>query len=247
MNNTSLISLLQLLGPNGVMRVGGDGEESMPPNLLTQEAANDTAGFLNQLGPGWSLLYGLPDDGNTSDAVQQAGYLLNALGSGRVAFQVSNEPDLHYRGNEQAWLNIFNSEYSALTAAYGPLNYGAPDTSQLQDLSRPQDTPLGESGFQRLTTHKYWPYACNPLPYFPSANSILDDARSRIPAGMEPKRVWHYLRRRLPGDYRSADCSDLLLAACTVCCIWRMGEHYAPQRYHSRIVGRWFTAAPGIL
>jgi hypothetical protein len=177
-NNTSLIGLLRLLGPNGVMRIGGGTEADVPPDPLTQDIANDAAGFLNELGSGWSLLYGLPDGVTDPDlAVQHAGYLLNALGQARVAFQIGNEPNLHYQDNEQAWLNVFNPYYQALTAAFGALNYGAPDTSQLLDLSWPNDTPLGEAGFQFLTTHKYWPNACNPLPQLPSVKSILDDAQ----------------------------------------------------------------------
>ena len=177
-SNTSLVGILQLLGPNGVMRIGGGTEADVPPDPLTPQIANNAAGFLSALGPGWTLLYGLPDGVNDPGlAVQHAGFLLNAFGKGQVAFQFGNEPNLHYQDNEQAWLDVVSSYYSALTATYGALNYGAPDTSQLLDLNWPNDTPIGGGGFQFLTTHKYWPYACNPLPSFPSAKSILDDAQ----------------------------------------------------------------------
>ncbi|MBV8736451.1 MAG: hypothetical protein JO007_04175, partial [Alphaproteobacteria bacterium] len=116
-NNTSLIGLLGLLGPNGVMRIGGGTEEDVPADPLTQDVANDAAAFLNALGSGWTLLYGLADAVNDpSLAVQHAGYLLNALGRNRVAFQIGNEPNLNL-GSEGAWLNVFTSYYQALTAA----------------------------------------------------------------------------------------------------------------------------------
>jgi hypothetical protein len=183
-NNTSLISLLQWLGPNGVMRVGGGSSDDVPPDPITQVEISQLGGFVQALGSGWNIIYGLNAAANDPNlAVTQAGYLLNALPSNRVAFQVGNEPDLLYNsdsstsgvntrvssgavpgmGNEQAWLNVFNRYYQALTGAYGQLNYGAPDTSSTFGyLSWPNDTVLGYGGFQYLTVHKYTlPYGCN--------------------------------------------------------------------------------------
>jgi hypothetical protein len=163
-NNRSLISLLQWLGPNGVMRVGGGSSDDVPPDPITQAEISQLGGFVQALGSGWNIIYGLNAAANDPNlAVTQAGYLLNALPSNRVAFQVGNEPDLLYNGNEQAWLNVFNSYYQALTGAYGQLNYGAPDTSSTFGyLSWPNDTVLGLGEFQYLTVHKYTlPYGCN--------------------------------------------------------------------------------------
>ena len=69
--------------------------------------------------------------------------------------------------------NVFNNYYQALTAAYGALNFGAPDTSGSDGLSWPNDTVLGSGGFQYLTFHKY-SLGCNPEP-LPSAKAVLAD------------------------------------------------------------------------
>jgi hypothetical protein len=173
-NNTSLISLLQSLGPNGVMRVGGSSSDNVPPDPITQDSLNRLSGFLLALGPGWNMIYGLNAAANdTNLAVTQAGYLLNTLPSNRVAFQVGNEPDFLY-GSEQPWLTVFNNYYQALTAVYGQLNFGAPDTFGTFDgISWPNDTVLGAGGFEYLTAHKYT-LGCNPEP-LPSAKSVLAD------------------------------------------------------------------------
>jgi hypothetical protein len=176
-SNASLIGILQLLGPNGVMRIGGGTEADVPPDPLTPQIASNAAGFLSALGPGWSLLYGLDNAVNDSSlAVQQAGYLLNAFPRGQVAFQAANEPDLFYDGNEQLWLSVFNDYSSAIIAAYGSgVNFGAPDATGFHDLSWPCDTILGCGGFQYLTTHKY-SLGCNPLSSWPSVATVLNDA-----------------------------------------------------------------------
>jgi hypothetical protein len=195
----TLISLLQLLGPNGVMRVGGGSSDDVPADPLTQDAANQVAAFLSALGPGWNMLYGLNAAVNDPNlAVTHAGYLLNALGPNKIAFQVGNEPDFLFSSDpqqlnisnnyyqaltreptellsssEQRWVNVFNNYYEALTAAYGTLNLGAPDTSGMDGLSWPNDTVLGAAGFQYLTFHKYT-LGCNPEP-LPSAKAVLAD------------------------------------------------------------------------
>lgn len=174
--NISLINLLRLLGPNGVMRVGGWSADANPPLPVSQQMAFDAAAFLSQVGPGWKLLYGL--DGGVNDpnyAVETAGYLLNAFGAG-VAFQVWNEPNLDTPGGETAWLTTFNSYHDAVTAAYGPVDWGAADSSQLLAESWPDDTVIGRGGFAYFTTHYYWATSCAPLARLPSATTILTSA-----------------------------------------------------------------------
>jgi hypothetical protein len=59
-SNTSLQNLVKLLGPNGILRVGGTsqdtGHQGNPTPALTQRIANDLAGFNSALGSGWSLI-----------------------------------------------------------------------------------------------------------------------------------------------------------------------------------------------
>jgi hypothetical protein len=179
-SNTSLISLLRWLGPQGVVRVGGGYSDDVPPDPITQDSINQLAGFLQALGPGWNLIYGLNAAVNDPNlAVQHTGYLLNALPASRFAIQIGNEPDLHYSYNEQVWVNVFDSYVQALAGAFGQLNYGAPDTSGTFDgLSWPSATVLGADGFQYLTSHKYTlPYGCNyGQGGVPSVQSMFADA-----------------------------------------------------------------------
>ena len=138
--------------------MGGGDSDLNPPPALTQQIANDAAAFISALGPGWSTIYGL--DALIQDstiAVTQARYLLNAFPLGSIAFQVGNEPDFYFtHGIDQAgWVNIFNSYYSALTAAYSGLQFGGPDTAGLSNISWVDGTILGRSGFTYITGHKY--------------------------------------------------------------------------------------------
>lgn len=178
-SNQSLISLLRLLGQNGVMRVGGSTADAVPPWPVSQQTADDAAAFLAALGPGWRLIYGLNGAVNDPNyAVTTAGYLINAFGP-KVAFQVWNEPNLNAPGGEGGWLATFNAYHGAIEEQYGRVDGAGPDTSQLLDGLWPGDTDVGWSGFQYFTTHYYWPVSCAPLPTLPSAQTILDSAKLR--------------------------------------------------------------------
>jgi hypothetical protein len=164
-NNQSLISLLRLLGPNGVWRIGGNASDTEPAPLLTPQIASDASRFISSVGPGWNTIYGLDgrikissinDPSAVTIAVEQARYILNAFPSGSIAFQIGNEPDdpkLWDGGTMDNWLSIFKSYYDALTNTYSGLQFGGPDT----DLSRiwwSGQTDLG-NGFTYRTGHKY--------------------------------------------------------------------------------------------
>jgi hypothetical protein len=173
--NTSLINLLKLLGPNGVWRIAGNASDTNPAPALTQQIANDAHAFITAVGPGWQTIYGLDsvvDDPNT--AVTQAGYLLHAFPSANIAFQVGNEPEFTF-GSEQSWVSVFNSYYSALTAAYSNmyLNFGGPDTGSLSNVSWIDATIPGASFVQYVTGHKYT-LGCTPQSLTPA--QVLADA-----------------------------------------------------------------------
>jgi hypothetical protein len=171
-SNSSLINLLKSLGPNGVFRIGGASSDSNPPPGLTQQIANDTASFISAVGPGWKIIYGLDAViNNSSIAVTQAGYLLNGFSSSKLAFQIGNEPDLFT--DEESWISIFNSYYSALAQRYSGINFGGPDTSSLSNISWINDTVLGAKGFEYVTGHKYT-LPCNPTSVTPA--QVIADA-----------------------------------------------------------------------
>jgi hypothetical protein len=164
-SNTSLISLIQLLGPNGTFRIGGGSSDTNPPPALMQQIANDVAAFMSVLGPGWNMIYGLDSAINDSGvAVTQAGYLQNALPSSQIAFQIGNEPEFVF-GSEDSWAATLNSYYWALTAAYPGVNFGGPDTSHFLDYTWADATVIGRGGLEYLTTHKYDILPCAPNPF----------------------------------------------------------------------------------
>lgn len=175
-DNRSLISLLRLLGTNGIMRVGGGSADTLPPWPVNQQMADDAAAFLTALGGGWSLIYGLNGAINDpSYAVTTSGYLINGVGQ-KVTFQVWNEPNLNAPGGERTWLATLNAYHDAVERQYGHVKWAAPDTSQFLDESWPGDTSIGWGGLEFLTTHYYWPGSCAPLSSLPSARAILDSA-----------------------------------------------------------------------
>jgi hypothetical protein len=173
-SNTSLIGLLKLLGPNGVIAIGGGSCDTIPAPALTQQIANDTAAFVSALGPGWKTMYGL--DALIQDsgiAVTQAGYLLNAFTSANIAFHVGDEPDGYSNIDQAGWTSIFNSYYYALTSAYLQVNFAGPDTISLSNISWRDGTVLGVNGFKFITGHKYT-LPCNPAT--PTPDQLIADA-----------------------------------------------------------------------
>jgi hypothetical protein len=101
--NASVFGLLRALGPNGVLRIGGNTSErtvwrsagsSSPTDgfVITPAPIDALAALLRALG--WWLIYGLNlARGTPQAAADEAAYVANAVGSQLLAFQISNEPD----------------------------------------------------------------------------------------------------------------------------------------------------------
>jgi hypothetical protein len=133
-SNTSLQNLVKLLGSNGILRVGGTsqdtGHQGNPTPALTQRIVNDFAGFNSRLGSGWSPIYGLDlGSNNPSEAVTQAGYIINAFGIRNVIFQIGNEPDNWY--SPSMYMSMWNDYYSSLSGSYSSIIFAAPDVAEL--------------------------------------------------------------------------------------------------------------------
>jgi Glycosyl hydrolase family 79 C-terminal beta domain len=94
--NQSLISLVQGLGPKGVIRIGGNSSDR--PALRNGLAWSRTnieqlSGFLTATG--WQLIYGLDlGSGTAEQAAEEAEIVAQVVGSNLLAFQFGNEPDL---------------------------------------------------------------------------------------------------------------------------------------------------------
>ena len=166
-SNASLQNLVKLLGSNGILRVGGTsqdtGHQGNPTPALTQRIVNDLAGFNSALGSGWSLIYGLDlGSNNPSEAVTQAGYIINAFGIKNVIFQIGNEPDNWY--SPSAYMSMWNDYYSSLSASYPSIIFAAPDAAELISNTQNYTVSLtpGISGLNSLSTHFYG-VGCNPV------------------------------------------------------------------------------------
>jgi len=106
--NRSLISLIQRLGPKGVIRIGGNSSDrpSLRKGLTCQRShIEHLVGFLSATG--WQLIYGLDlGSGQGEHAAAEAEMVAQIVGSKLLAFQFGNEPDL-FR------LDIRQSNYNA--------------------------------------------------------------------------------------------------------------------------------------
>ena len=130
-DNTALIGLFQRLGPQGVLRIGGNTEEyttwssndadaetnltphAMGPDagtaaktasILTPLAIRNLNDFIAKVG-GWRIIYGLNLwHGSPENAAAEATYVAKTLGSRLICFQIGNEPDMdHDTGSKERW------------------------------------------------------------------------------------------------------------------------------------------------
>jgi len=108
--NTQLMGLLALIGP-GVLRTGGSDQDTdtwVPtgPGSVQYDIApadvNRLATFL--AATGWQSIYGInmggyyssPATQTVANAVSEAEYVYNTLGSSLLGIEIGNEPDLYY-------------------------------------------------------------------------------------------------------------------------------------------------------
>jgi hypothetical protein len=119
-DNTSVLGLVSRLGPNGVLRIGGNtsertvwrpGGEPVPPGMiaLTPASIDRLAAFLRAVG--WKLIYGLNLARGTPElAAAEAAYVARAVSANLLAFQIGNEPDGFGR-----WTAVRPNTYDAAT------------------------------------------------------------------------------------------------------------------------------------
>lgn len=130
-DNTSLIGLFQRLGPEGVLRIGGntaeytrwssddaDAQKNLTPHamgpdagtaaktasILTPIAIRNLNDFIMKVGA-WRVIYGLNLwHGTPENAAAEATYVAKTLGPRLICFQIGNEPDMdHDPGSKDRW------------------------------------------------------------------------------------------------------------------------------------------------
>jgi hypothetical protein len=171
-DNTSLIGLIQLLGPHGIVRIGGNTSEdtvwqardqATPPGrfVLTPACIDRLAVVLRRVG--WKLIYGLNlARGMPEAAADEAAYVARALGSDLLAFQIGNEPDGFGRWrtvrlksyDAAAYLAEWGAFHRAIRARVPNAHFAGPDvameTGWVGELA--QSHP---AGLVLLTRHYY--------------------------------------------------------------------------------------------
>src|SRR5262245_34012675 len=146
-DNKSVLGLIRRLGPNGVLRIGGNtsertawrpGGETIPPGMiaLTPASIDRLAAFLRAVG--WRLIYGLNlARGMPAQAAEEAAYVARAVGPNLLAFQIGNEPDGFGRWtavrpkayDAAAFLAEWAPFHAAIRARVPDAPFGGPDVA----------------------------------------------------------------------------------------------------------------------
>ena len=171
-DNRTLLRLLRSLGPQGVLRIGGNTSErtlwrtqdTLAPRenfLITPLAINRLAGFLRALG--WRLIYGLNlAAGTPEEAAAEAAYVARATGPQLLAFQIGNEPDGFGRWSDvrpktydmAAFLNEWRRFQAAIRAAVPDARFAGPDVAAETGWIAPF-ADVAPTGLVMLTRHYY--------------------------------------------------------------------------------------------
>jgi hypothetical protein len=174
-DNASVLGLIRRLGPNGVLRIGGNTSErtvwraeaapaaaAAPGSLVITPASIDRLAATLRI-VGWKLVYGLNlARGTPEEAAAEAAYVARAVGDGFIAFQIGNEPDGFGRWTAvrpqsydvAAYLAEWRAFHAAVRARVPDARFAGPDVAGATDwvgafaAARPE-------GLALLTRHYY--------------------------------------------------------------------------------------------
>src|SRR5262245_35848015 len=172
--NASVLGLIRRLGPNGVLRIGGNTSERTVWRAETAPAAAAPGSFvitpasIDRLAAtlrilGWKLVYGLNlARGTPEEAAAEAAYVARAVGADLISLQIGNEPDGFGRWAAvrppsyyvAAYLNEWHPFYAAVRARVPDARFAGPDVAGATDwvgafaAARPE-------GLVLLTRHYY--------------------------------------------------------------------------------------------
>ncbi|SRR5579871_134709 len=171
-DNRTLLRLLRTLGPEGVLRIGGNTSErtlwrmqdTPAPRenfVITPLAIDRLAGFLRALG--WRLIYGLNlATGTPEDAAAEAAYVARAAGPQLLAFQIGNEPDGFGRWSAvrpktydaAGFLSEWRRFHAAIRAVVPDARFAGPDVAAGTEWIAPF-ADAAPAGLVMLTRHYY--------------------------------------------------------------------------------------------
>lgn len=158
--NTNVVRLFRLLGPN-VLRIGGNTNDRINWNphgaggSATEVAPADVtrlAGFAKATG--WQVIYGINLKTNTpANAVSEARFATQALGSSLMALEIGNEPNVY--DTEAAYESSYASYTGAIRAALPHAVFDGPgeaDSTGWVPTFAPTEKP---HGLGLLSAHMY--------------------------------------------------------------------------------------------
>lgn len=153
-NNNVLLQLYKNLGI-GVLRIGGNSSDEMDwagnaknpgKNVVTTAQVDRLAAFTKA--SGWPVIFGLNlANKNVSQAVDEASYVYNKLGSNLLSLQNGNEPDFFYKG-----LRPKSYDYADYSNDW--ISYFLPIKKQLHNVafSGPDVTPFNSGWINDFVT-----------------------------------------------------------------------------------------------
>ncbi|HYM32513.1 MAG TPA: hypothetical protein VEU47_14505 [Candidatus Cybelea sp.] len=171
--NRSMVSLIRGLGPNGMIRIGGNSSErtlfrseggrdiKQPRTTFAPADVDRLAGFMDAIG--WKLVWGLNlATGTPDDAAREAAYVMRRLGKRLAAFQIGNEPDLlggdgRPRPNGYGvadYLREWRTFVSAVRARVPDARFAGPDVAARIDWLKPFAEDAAKD-LAMLTYHYY--------------------------------------------------------------------------------------------
>ena len=170
--NAPYVGLVKALGPQGVIRIGGNTSDfstytangvpvSAPKSSVVTDAnLTELRGFLDALD--WKLIWGLNLGADKLDnAVEEARAVARIFGDRLIALEVGNEPDLFGRAghrpagyNYDAWLKDYRRYKAAVRAVLPGARFAGPDLAASPDwMARFAHDEGGDIAL--LTAHHY--------------------------------------------------------------------------------------------
>jgi hypothetical protein len=170
--NAPYVGLVKALGPQGVIRIGGNTSDfstyaangspvsSPKGSVVTDANLTELRGFLDALN--WQLIWGLNLGADQlENAVAEAGAVARIFSDRLIALEVGNEPDLFGRAghrpagyNYDAWLKDYRRYKAAVRAVLPGARFAGPDLAASADwMTRFARDEGGDIAL--LTAHHY--------------------------------------------------------------------------------------------
>jgi hypothetical protein len=177
--NRTYVQLVQNLGPEGVIRIGGNvsdyssfsphGKSISAPKatVLNEENLSALGSFLRMTG--WKLIWGLNlGSGSEQNAVEEAQAVMASVGDKLLAFEIGNEPDLFGRGTAhrprnysyEDYLREFRRYKAAVRAKLPGAPFAGPDAASATNWVT--QFAADEGNDLKLLTHHYYRHCAGP-------------------------------------------------------------------------------------